>query len=100
AIVADLQTAHLDVFQQQVVGFERWDAAGGETDHYQPTAPGERAQGCVEHFATERVENDVGAALVSRGIDLLPQRLAQILPRQVDHRIGAGSKYCSLLLRT
>src|SRR6266478_8423105 len=78
AIVADLQSAHLDVLQQQVVGFEQRDATGGEADHHEPSAPGERAQRGGEYRAAERVENDVGAAPGSGGVNLLAQPVAQI----------------------
>src|ERR1700730_2911319 len=50
AIIADLQSTHLDVLQQQVVGFEHRDATGGETDHHQTSAPGERAQCGTKHM--------------------------------------------------
>jgi hypothetical protein len=44
-------------------------------------------KGGLEYHSTEGIEDDVGAEPV---VDLLSQAVAQILPRQVDHEVGAG----------
>src|SRR6516164_7593746 len=70
AVVADLQSADLNILDQEVVGLDRRDPPGREADHHQPAAPGERAQRSVEYVAAERIEDDVGTVSLGRGPDL------------------------------
>src|ERR1700720_1157113 len=98
AVVADLQPADLDVLEQQIIRPHCRDGAGRKADHHQPTAPRKDPQGCIEHLAAERIEDNIGASAVGYIVSLLAQGVAQICTRQVDDGVGAGRPNCCRLL--
>jgi len=72
-IVADLYAAYRDVLDQKVIDLNCWNSARGEADHDETAAPGQCTDRRLEEVAAEHVENNVGAAPVVRGVDLLAQ---------------------------
>jgi len=91
AVIADLEAADFDILDQQIIGLDARDAAGGKPDHHQAAAPGERAQRRLERVAADRVEHDVDAVAVVVREHLFAQRVAQVVLRQVDDGVGAGT---------
>src|SRR5271156_6248664 len=78
AIVTDLQTAHLYVFQEQIVHCNGRDAASRESDNDKATTPCKRSNGGVEDVSTERVDDDIYTFVVRQRIYALAQPVAQV----------------------
>src|SRR5690606_35412823 len=91
-IVTDLKATHFNIFQQKIVGFQRWDTTCRKTDHDKATAPRERTQGCIEHVVAQRVDDAVYALAATDGVDLLAQIVAKVVCGQIDNVTCANFK--------
>src|SRR3974377_59975 len=60
-VVRPLQSADLDVFEQQIIGLNDGDVAGGKADDDHAPAPAASARRARIGRAADRIDDDVGA---------------------------------------
>ena len=70
AIVTPLQTAHADILDKKVIGFDARYLASGKANNNQPTALCHRAQRSSEEVTSEGVNYDICTDAARGRVDL------------------------------
>src|ERR1051326_1504966 len=70
---APVEADDIDVFDEDDVGGNLGNAAGGKANNNDAAAPGNRAQAGVENVAAHGIIDDVSAAAAGYGLDALAQ---------------------------